>query len=764
MVESPEARALREEQKRHRIALDAAELGTWRHDLRTGVFQLDERGQAHYGVSRFALPIDDVSARVHPEDRERLAREMAEVLGSPGRDAFYTEYRTFSSDGRIQYLRVHVRVEFEGEGDHRRAVVGYGTTQDVTSARQTERMLLEQALLLKQVEEIAHIGGWDFEIDSGKGHWTAETLRIHGLDAMPQDASSGLDRFEGEARTTMAAALDAAITRGVPYDLELPFTSADGRHKWVRASCRPVQTRGRVTRLRGTLQDITDRKESELALRRFMESSPTILYALAVEPDGQRLLRLEGDLERLTGWSRADANASTWWLGNIHPDDRERVLAQNPTPYDIDRLSIEFRFRRADGTYLWLHDERRLLRDSEGRPSEVVGAWSDVTERIELETQLRQSQKLEAIGQLAGGIAHDFNNLLTVIIGTSELLGASLAPHATALGFVDDIRAAGERAATLTRQLLAFSRKQVLQPMPVHVNDAIEGMDRLLRRLIGEHITVVTELQPDAGHAVVDPGQFEQVLVNLAVNARDAMPRGGTLTIRTGIADAADLAGFSDRRAGRHVAIAISDTGCGMSPEIQSRIFEPFFTTKPVGRGTGLGLATVFGIVKQSGGQIAVQSAPDRGTSFTLYLPWVTPTALPAPSAHAAHPGSETVLLVDDEEGVRRVTALALSRSGYRVLEAASPREALTLASDGSATIDLLITDVVMPGLAGPELAAILTSGRPHLKVLFISGYVDADLEPRHPDGLRHPLLMKPYSPRELTARVRDVLDGPVSH
>ncbi len=752
-------RARTDERKRLRIALDAAELGTWWHDLQSGMVHLDARGQLHYGVTEPDLPIDAIVSRVYPEDRERLGREMAEVMGTPGRDAFYTEYRTVGLDGQVQHLRVHVRVEFDGDGAGRRAVVGYGTTQDVTGAKRAERLLLEQGLLLQQVEDIAHIGGWDFDPVTGKGNWTPETIRIHGLDRPPDLAYSGLDRFEGAARATLEAALDAAITRGAPYDLELPFTAVDGRRKWVRAACRPVLRDGRVIRLRGTLQDITVQKRSEASLQRFMKASPVIIYALAVEASGQRLLRLEGDLERLTGWTPEEADSGNWWQRNIHPDDLPRVLEHNPTPYNLEHLTIEFRFRRADGRYIWLHDERRLLRDAHGQPSEVVGTWSDVTERIELETQLRQSQKLEAIGQLAGGIAHDFNNLLTVIIGTTDIIEGSLADDPALRGFLEDIRSAGDRAASLTRQLLTFSRKQVLQLSPLDVNDALRGLDRMLRRLIGEQISVVCEFTDEVGFIVADPGQFEQVLLNLAVNARDAMPRGGTLTIRTERLHSGTVQELAHLPPGPYVCVAMRDTGIGMSAEVLGRIFEPFFTTKPVGRGTGLGLSLVFGIVQQCSGHVAVDTAPGAGTTFRIYLP-----AAPAPSAEradttAVSSGRETVLLVDDEEGVRRVAAAMLSRSGYRVIAVATPADAVAAAlSDPS--IDLLLSDVVMPGMSGPEVADLIRAHRPNLKVLFMSGYVDDALEREGLTQLPHAFLFKPFSPKELTTRVRQVLDG----
>ncbi len=746
-----------QERMRLRAALDAAGVGTWRHDLDTGLAQLDARAQEHYGVGCTELPITELVAHVHPDDRARLVEEMATELGQPGLERHVTEYRTIDAVGHVRELRVFAHIVFETDRGVQRPRLGYGATQDITAARADRRLLEDQTVLLHEVEHIAQVGGWDFDPLTGERRWTAGTLAIHGLTEAPAYAAAGIERFEGEARARMEAAVAEAAARGTPYDLELPFTAANGDRKWVRAVCRPVLDGTRVVRLRGTLQDITAQKHSETALQRFMQASPIILYALALEPNGERLVRLEGDLERLTGWKPSEVDAGDWWRRNIHPEDLERVLAHNPMPYDLEHLVIDFRFRRADGRYMWLHDERRLVRDAAGRANEVVGSWSDITERVELEMQLRQSQKLEAIGQLAGGIAHDFNNLMTVVIGTSDILDGMLPLDPALASLVDDIRVAGERAATLTRQLLIFSRKQVLQPVAIDVNDAVRGLDRILRRLIGEDIAVRCELVEGAGHVVADPGQLEQMLINLAVNARDAMTRGGTLTVRTSLEDGTGTHNALDTA---HVCITMTDTGHGMAPEVLNRVFEPFFTTKPAGRGTGLGLAVVFGIVKQSGGHITVESTPGVGTTFRLFLPRTNAPRAQAAASTALVRGTETVMVVDDEEGVRRVAAVMLARSGYRVIEASSPEDALAKAGPELA-LDLLLTDVVMPGMGGPALADALRASRPRLKVLFMSGYIDDALERHGLEQLQHSLILKPFTPRDLAARVRRTLDEP---
>ena len=511
------------------------------------------------------------------------------------------------------------------------------------------------------------------------------------------------------------------------------------------------------------LGQFVERRRAEEAVKRFVSGSPAVIYALRVEPEGLKIAWHGGNLESISGWSAEQVRDADWWTANLHPDDRDRVLAAHALPYEIDHQILEFRFRRPDGSYLWVRDEKRLLRDAAGGPTEIVGSWTDVTQRIQLEEQLRTAQRLEAIGRLAGGVAHDFNNLLTVISGNGELLARALAPEASEQMLVGEIRDAGERAASLTRQLLAFSRSQVLAPQVLELNGAVARIEGMLRRLIGEDIELACALAPEAGFVRVDPGQLEQVIVNLAVNARDAMPRGGRLTLEThaGELDAARCLEHPGMAPGRYARLAVRDTGAGMSPEVRQRIFEPFFTTKPAGAGTGLGLATVHGIVAQSGGRIEVESEPGRGTCFTILLPSVDAPAPAAEQRPAPAParGRETILLVEDEEGVRRIARIALESRGYRVLGAANGRAAVAVADQHGDEIDLLVTDLVMPGMSGRELADELRARRPELKVLFISGYVE-DALARH--GIVEEVvafLHKPFSLAELAGKVREVLD-----
>jgi signal transduction histidine kinase/CheY-like chemotaxis protein len=399
-----------------------------------------------------------------------------------------------------------------------------------------------------------------------------------------------------------------------------------------------------------------------------------------------------------------------------------------------------------------------LVRDARGEPFGFATVQHDMREMKNLEAHLRQMQRLEALGRLAGGIAHDFNNILSIILSYSTILLADLPPGTPAVEDVQEIHAAGERAARLTRQLLAFSRRQVLEPRIVDLNEVVLGMDKMTHRLLGEDILLKTELSSTLGRVKVDVGQFEQVLLNLAINARDAMPNGGALTITTANADTGSPI------AGRCVRLSVSDTGAGMDEATRQRAFEPFFTTKANGKGTGLGLATVFGVIEQSGGRISVSSEPGRGATFVIYLPRCDEEPLPPrvslrPAKRTA-PESATILLVEDEAQVRKLIRAILSSAGYHVLDAPGPLEALRESEQFAGPIHLLVTDVVMPTMNGRELAELLKRRRQQTKVLYLSGYTE-DAIAQH--GVWDPgtaLLQKPVTPDALLERVREVLDS----
>jgi two-component system, cell cycle sensor histidine kinase and response regulator CckA len=483
-----------------------------------------------------------------------------------------------------------------------------------------------------------------------------------------------------------------------------------------------------------------------------------VLITDASLPDNPIIYASEG-FGRLTGYATAEVLGKNCRFLQGKDTDKEAVARLREAVRSGRPCEAELLNYKKDGTPFWVDLSVSPVRDDQGRLTHFVGIQTDLTERRRLEEQIRQSQKMEAIGQLAGGVAHDFNNLLTVITGYSEMLLAELPVRDPRRDPLTAIREAGEQAARLTSQLLAFSRKANVQPKVLDLNEVIDTTGKMLRRLIGEDVALTTTLSPAPGWVRIDPGQVEQVVLNLAVNARDAMPRGGRLALET--AHVEIHADGPDLKPGRYVRLTVSDTGSGIADEVKPRIFEPFFTTKERGKGTGLGLATVYGIVKQAGGHVSLDSRVGVGTTFAVLLPAVAP-----PDARTglgkigvAPRGTETVLLAEDEDVVRRLARLALEMQGYAVLEVSSGADALRAAEGHAGPIHLLVTDVVMPDLGGRELANAVRARRQGVKVLFMSGYTD-DAVVRYgvsEDG--DAFLQKPFTPLVLARKVRAVLD-----
>jgi two-component system, cell cycle sensor histidine kinase and response regulator CckA len=503
----------------------------------------------------------------------------------------------------------------------------------------------------------------------------------------------------------------------------------------------------------------------QLLLQKVIDTDPNLIFVKDI--DGRFILvnRAVAEIyactvEDLLGKTDADFNPNTQEVEHFLRNDRQ--VMERGEPLFIAEESVT---NPSTGTTRWFQTIKVPLSLPGHEMKMMLGVSTDITARKGLEEQLRQSQKMEAVGRLAGGIAHDFNNVLTAILGYSQMLLVDLPEGDTRREDVQEIEHAANRAATLTRQLLAFSRRQVLQPQILDLNALVENLDKFLRRLIGEDIDLRVHSSPDLWLVSADSGQMEQVIMNLAVNSRDAMPTGGKLTLET--ANVELDAGYAQRHIavtpGQYVMLAVSDTGTGMDEETQARIFEPFYTTKTSGKGTGLGLSTVYGIVKQSGGNIWVYSEIGRGTTFKIYLPRTTESGTPARAVRIEATdlrGTETILLVEDEDPVRALAVKVLRGLGYHVLEAKMGREALDIAAGHDDVIDLLLTDVVMPEYSGSELSRKLAHSRPTLKVLYMSGYTDEAIIHHGVLAANIAYLQKPFTPHALAAKVREVLAG----
>jgi PAS domain S-box-containing protein len=551
-------------------------------------------------------------------------------------------------------------------------------------------------------------------------------------------------------------------------DLEVQTRVAGGKVRNVLVATDPIELDGE-TLLLTTFVDITARKQAEVALRD---------QARLLDLASDAIIVHQGHTGGITFWNAGAATLYGW--------SQEEAIGQRPdvllqTDFPVSRTTTEAVLAEQgewegeltqtakDGRKVIVHSQWVAPRYGEPLAGMVLQINRDITERKQLEAQLIQAQKMESIGQLAGGIAHDFNNLLTAITGYTTLLEATLPDDPAVQADLKEIQQASQRAATLTRQLLTFARRQPMATDVVHLEHLLRNLDGLLRRLIGENITLVTISAPDLWTVWGDAGQIEQIVVNLAINARDAMPKGGTLTIETAnvMIDADYARMHIDIVSGPYVMLAVSDTGTGMSPEVQRHIFEPFFTTKEPGKGTGLGLSTCYGIVKQHGGAIEVYSEVGHGTTFKMYLP-SAPTATAGQIPDPGHNtrmlvGTETILLVEDESAVRALAARVLHNLGYTVLEATDGQDALRVAEVYTGKIDLLLTDVVMPRMGGPEAASILRAAQPELSVAFLSGYPRQAAQQRDQLG-DNVILQKPFTPTTLAEAVRHALDGTHEH
>jgi two-component system cell cycle sensor histidine kinase/response regulator CckA len=618
--------------------------------------------------------------------------------------------------------------------------------------------------------------------DGTTRYLTPSAWRLLGWTPEEMGAQTFRDQVIPEDRARLAAELECLVRTGArDLSMELRVRHRDGSIRWIESTGTNLLDDPDVAAIVGNYRDITVRKRAEEARRQDDEMRARL--AAIVESSEDAIISTTKD-GVVTSWNLGAEKLYQYSSGDMV--GRPIFLLIPPAIVDAEQLVIErvaqghavlayeTQRRRKDGSLVEVAVTISPIRDAAGAVIGVSKIARDLTTRRDVETmlrrteeQFRQAQKMEAVGRLAGGVAHDFNNLLSVILSYADLVLQDLQPGDPMRADVEEMRAAGLRASELTKQLLAMSRQQVLQPRVLDINLVLAGMQRMLGRLLGEQVELTVLPDHDIGRVLADPGQIEQVVMNLAVNARDAMKDGGKLTIETSNVefDAAYVGTHFGVAAGHYVMLALSDTGSGMDAATQARIFEPFFTTKDAGKGTGLGLATVFGIVKQSDGQVVVYSEPGRGTTFKIYLPRTdredgAETGPISAGKTTAVRGWETVLLVEDEEKVRAVACEILRRNGYQVLETSNGGEAFLISKEFPATIHLLLTDVVLPRMSGRKLAEELALQRPDMKVLFASGYTDDTILHHGVLDAGVAFLQKPFTPGTLLRKIRAVLDA----
>jgi PAS domain S-box-containing protein len=752
-----------ESEEKYRIIVETANEGIWLTD------------------------VESITTYVNRQMAEMLGYTVDEMVGRPIFDFIFEDDFSAAKD------KVTQRIEGESETNEFRLrrkdgseiitqynaspirnqageIVGLlSMNTDITERKKAEESIHFQAHLLNTVEQSVIAT----DLNGIVTYWNQFAEKLYGWTAEEAVGRTAGELTTPEISQEQSKQVMKRLNEGESWTAEVVMQNKAGAHFPVHICTSPVNDdKGNLVGKVGVSIDITKRKNAETALReaedkyrRLVESSPAIVY-LAEPVPPYKTIYISPNVAKfgytIEEWfSRPDL-----WISIIHPEDKDRVLrlTENAMQQGLD-TNLEYRIIAGDGTIYWLQDRGRFVSDEQGNRTGWQGVILDVTETKGLEEQLRQSQKLESVGLLAGGIAHDFNNMLTAINGYSDLTLRKLKTDDPLRSNIEEIKKAGDRSAALTHQLLAFSRQQVMQPVIIDLNDAISDTYKMLQRVLGEDIQFTTTLNSKVGRIKADPGQLSQIITNLAINARDAMPHGGKLTIET---DNVFLEREYARRhagvlPGAYVMLAVSDNGSGMSDKTKEHIFEPFFTTKEVGQGTGLGLATVYGIVKQSGGNIEVESEEGLGTTFKIYLPRVADQATPEKTKElfAKLPqGTETILLVEDEDLVRHLSRQILEESGYTVIEAQNGLHALEICETGDCKFDLVMTDVVMPQMGGRELAENLRSRLPEIKILFTSGYTDDAVVRKGVIEADTNFIQKPFSPDKLAEKIREILDN----
>ncbi len=758
-------------------------------------FDITAQKQAEQEVERLASflqlnpdPLIEVDSAGNITWFNAAASRTMEKLGFPGSERLFLPIdmgeilkvakeqgeRDFYREVSINDAVFEEKIEFVAQYDVARV-----RAFDITMRKRTEEALKKSQASLAEAQRLAHLGNWEWDFLTGEVHWSDEVYRILGCapQEIPATFKAFLNRVHPDDRGQLRQTLRKSLRQGTPYTIGHGIVRPDGSERSVYGQGEVYcDAQGQPARMLGTILDVTKQrraqqalKDSERRYRLLAENFTDVIWIIDLD---LRLGYVSPSIQSLTGFSFAEYKllsvecmmrpASAELARNRL---REELALEKGKADPARPIILELELCRKDGSTVWTEVKASFLRDAQGRPKGVLGVTRDITQRRKLEEQLQQAQKMEVVGRLAGGVAHDFNNLLTAILGYCELLLDTLPAAGPTHQDVGEIKKAGEQAALLTRQLLAFSRRQVLQPKSLHLNRVVENLGKMLKRVIGEDIELSIVPGANLGRVMADPGQIEQVILNLAVNARDAMPQGGRLTIETAKVDLDEAyAGLHVQvQPGNYVLLSVTDTGCGMDAETRTHIFEPFFTTKELGKGTGLGLSMVYGIVRQSGGHIWVYSEPGQGTTFKIYLPRVevqVPSSQGVQAPEVSCDGGETILLVEDEDLVRQIARRILQKHGYTILEARDGNEALHLLEEHQGPVDLMLTDLVMPGLGGLELARRLITRRPNLKVLFMSGYAENGIADKAPSGQELAYIQKPFAAQVLAREVRKVLDA----
>lgn len=762
-------KSLQESTKRLQLALSGAGMGVWEWNLQNNKVYWSPECYEIFNVRDFDNTFEDFARFVYPEDLSKLMASVNDAIDN--KKNMVADFRIINPQGEIKWLSNFGHTEYNDDGTPLRLI---GTVKDITERKNAEAKILESEEKFRALVEATTQYVWtadpQFYADEFPAWWTELT----GQKPEEIDKLGWTEVIHPDDRQPAIEMFKTAISQKTSFNNVLRIFVKTGEYRYFAVRGVPIFTpEGNLSRWIGALNDITERKRGEEEVRQTEQRFRSLISATAqivwtADPNGNILSAHTpyGESLRETG-----NNINEEWIANIHPDDKERVMAvfseaiKNKTNY-----RCEYQMLYTDDKYHYFIARGMPIFEKNGEVREWIGTLTDVTdsklaeaELLKKEEQLRQAQKLESVGRLAGGIAHDFNNMLTVINGYSDLVIRGLSADDPLRPKIEEIRMAGRRSSEITNQLLAFSRRQILKTSVINLNQVISDTNNIINRLIGEDIQVIEELSPDLDQIIADPGQLSQIMMNLVINSRDAMPQGGSITIKTSNVslDKEFVNQHVGAAVGNFVLLKISDTGHGMDETIKSHIFEPFFTTKEVGQGTGLGLSTVYGIVKQFGGFLTVWSEPGRGTEINIYLPVlkaaVDNSEKQIKSDGLFH-GTETILLVEDEELVRKLSRQILERVGYKVLEAENGSKALSLTAQENNKIDLLITDVVMPKMSGRELADHLAEVCP--KVLFTSGYTDDSIMKHGISNVNFNFLQKPYTLDEFTRKVREVLDN----